>query len=61
MHDVVKRRWGVLGVDRRDGEDGEECPGCDGPRRRIGAGGLAYKGENGDPYWMGMKGQTEMG
>jgi hypothetical protein len=49
--------WVVVGGDRRDDE--EECGGCDGSRKRIGAGGLAYKGENGDPYWMRMKGKIE--
>ena len=49
----------MLGGDRRDDEGGEECGGSDGSRKRIGADGLAYKGENGDPYWMEMKGKIE--
>jgi len=47
--------------DRRDDDDeiGEECGGCGGWRKGIGADGLAYKSENGDPYWKGMKGKIE--
>ena len=66
MCDVRKKHWrwrrpclGVVAGGRRGDEDGEECGGCDGSRKRIGADGLAYKGENGDPYWMGMKGKIE--
>ena len=38
--------------------------GCDGgsrKRKKVGAGGLAYKGGNGgDPCWMKMEGKIEM-
>lgn len=65
--DERKRRWrwrpscwrSVVEEDRRDDEGEEECGGCDGSRKRIGADGLAYKGGDGDPYWMGMKGKIE--
>ena len=45
---------------KRDDSGGEEeCGGCGGWKKRIGADGLAYKSEDEDPYWKGMKRKIE--
>ena len=50
------------GESSRSDENGEECEGGDG-ETRIGADGLTYKNETGDPSLEGMKGKivTDLG
>ena len=44
---------------RRDDEGGEECEGGGGSKKGTGAGGSAYKSDEGDPWWKGMKWKIE--